>query len=89
MKHVLWEEDPRWQKSYYRLCVWGVIIVVVGGLLVALWSGEWDGYLMVLGGLGVVLGAVCIYSGLVWTVGRVVLRLWRGVRRLTHRGNDA
>ena len=88
MKHIPWEEDPEWQQARYRFLVWGVILVVVGGLLVALWSGEWDGYLMVLGGLGVILGAVCIYAGLVWTFGHLALRFWRVVRRLRHRDND-
>ena len=49
----MWEEDPRWQQVSYRLLVSAVAIGVVGGFVVALWSGDWRPYQMFLEVLGV------------------------------------
>jgi uncharacterized membrane protein YjjP (DUF1212 family) len=85
----MWEEDPRWQQANYRLLVWLVVIAVVGGFIVSLWSGQWQTYQILLEFLGIILAALCIYAALVWTVGHLALKLGRLLKKLRHKDDDA
>jgi uncharacterized membrane protein YjjP (DUF1212 family) len=85
----MWEEDPRWQQANYRLLVSAVAIGVVGGFVVALWSGDWQPYQVFLEVLGVIVAALCVYAALVWTVGHLALKLWNVVKKLRHKHDDA
>ena len=84
----MWEEDPNWQQANYRLLVWTVVIGVIGGLGVSFWSGNWQPYLSFLEALGVFFAALCIYAGLIWTVGHLGVRLYRVVKKLRHKPDD-
>ena len=76
----MWEEDPRWQQANYRLLVSAVAIGVVGGFVVALWSGDWQPYQVILEVLGVIVAALCVYAAFVWTVGHLALKLGNVVK---------
>ena len=81
----MWEEDPRVQESNYRLLLWSVAVGLVGGLVVALWTGDWFYYLMFLEGLGIFLAALCLYAALVWTIGNLVRWTFRLASRFRRR----
>lgn len=81
----MWDEDPRVQESIYRVLLWSVVVGLVGGFIVAFWSGEWSYYLMFLEALAIFLVALCLYAALVWSIGDLVRLLWRLARRFTRR----
>ena len=85
----MWEEDPRWQQGNYRLLVSAVAIGVVGGFVVALWSGAWQPYQAFLEVLGVIVAALCVYAALVWAVGHLALNLWNVVKKPRHKQDVA
>jgi hypothetical protein len=84
----MWEEDPRWQQANYRLLVSAVAIGVIGGFVIALWSGDWQPYQVFLEALGVIVAALWVYAALVWTVGHLALKLWNVVKKLRHKHDD-
>jgi hypothetical protein len=77
----MWDEDPKYQKSSYRFLVWGVALVVVGGLVLTLWSGDWASYGQSLTWLAVGFAALCVYAALVWTIGHTIRRTLRWLKR--------
>jgi hypothetical protein len=85
----MWEEDQKWQRANYRLLVSAVAIGVVGGFVVALWSGDWQPYQVFLEALGVIVAALCVYAALVWAVGHLALKLWSVLKKPRHKQDDA
>lgn len=81
----MWEEDPRWQQANYRLLVWTVVIGLVGGFLLSLYSGDWQPYYVFLRLLGGFAAVLCAYAALVWTIGHLSIKLWRVLRKLSHK----
>jgi hypothetical protein len=81
----MWEEDPRWQRSNYRLLVWSVAIGLAGSFLISLLSGDWQLFGIFLQFLGVILAALCIYATMVWTVGHLAVKLWSVVKKWSHK----
>lgn len=77
----MWEEDPKWQQSQYRLLVWSIVVGVVGGFLLSLGSGDWQAYWVFLEGLGIVLAALGVYGALAWASGHLALKVWSAIKK--------
>jgi len=72
----MWDEDPKVVESSYRLLKWSVVVGLIGGFIIALWTGEWTFYGYCLAALGVWVAALAMYVALVWEVGNSARRLW-------------
>lgn len=84
----IWDEEPRYVEALYPLLVGSLIVAVIGGFALALSSGDWDIYLTFLDFLVAILLALCLYAGLVWTVGKVIKLCWRPARRLKRKQSN-
>ena len=78
----MWDEDPRWVQAQYRFVV--CCVAVLGGLalLASAFTRDWSIAGWYFGGLGVILGGLCIYGAVVWALcwGFVLLaRIWRRI----------
>ena len=80
----MWEEDPSYQNSNFRLLVGSVLCALLVGPMLALWTGDWGYYQGFLVALAVVLGALCVYAAFVWTVAHLIRRIATYLRRVTH-----
>ena len=43
----------------------------------ALWLNDWSPFEAILGALAIMFAALCVYAGLVWTIGNSIKLLWR------------
>lgn len=84
----IWDEDPRYVEALYPLLVGSLIVAVIGGFALALYSGDWDNYLTFLRFLAIIPLALCLYAGLVWTVGNVIKLCGRLARRLKRKQSN-
>src|SRR5688572_3808765 len=84
----MWEEDPRWQQAHYRFLLWSVGVIGVVVVLISALNGDWDLIRYYFVGLGVVLGVLCTYAAIVWTVAHSAMFLNRLHRRVFHGNRD-
>jgi hypothetical protein len=85
----MWEENPKYQEANYRLLVWTVAIVTIGGLVISYLSDDWGPYQLFLKFLGIILGALCIYATVVWTGGHLTRILCNAFKKLRTEGTPA
>ncbi len=78
----MWEEDPKWQQAKYRILVCLGFVTVPVLIFLSLWLDNWSPALAVLGTLGILFAALCIYAALVWIIGNSIKVLWMLVCKL-------
>ena len=80
----MWEEDPRWQQASYRFLLWSVGIIGVVAALTSAFTHDWIFVRSYVICLAVVLAALGVYAGVVWTAAQIVVLLVRLYRRVFH-----
>jgi hypothetical protein len=73
----MWEEDPRWQRINFRATICLGIFAVTASIFLGLWLNDWSPFEAILGALAIMFAALCVYAGLVWTIGNSIKLLWR------------
>ena len=81
----MWEEDPKWQESNYRLLVFLVVALTVGVAVWSAWAGEWKMLGCWLLGLAVVFLAFCLYAVAVKGFAHSVIWIIRVYKRVIQR----
>ena len=80
----MWDEDPRWVEAQYRFAVWIVAVLSVLVPLLSAFTGDWAITGWYFAALGTILGALCIYGAVVWTLCRGVMLLLHFWRKIFH-----
>ena len=71
---LMWEENPKYQHGIFRLLMGAVLLGLVLGPVIAVWTGDWSYYRSFLFWVGVVVAALCIYAGSIWLVAHLIRR---------------
>jgi len=83
------EEDPKSQKAKCRISVCWALIPVAVAIFVSLWFDGWSPTLAILGTLGILFAALCVYAALVWSIGNSIRVAWRLAGKLREKQNSS
>jgi hypothetical protein len=68
-------------QANFRFLIWTALFVLIGGLPLSFWTGDWEPYCNFLKILAGVLTILYAYAALVWTVGHGLAALLSLARR--------
>ena len=82
---IPWEESQLHQEANYRLLRWAALVISVGSIVLAWLTDDWSfsrGWFLF---LAVLVAALAVYAGIIWSVARLSVFVVRVFRRLFHR----